>query len=84
MQEPIKVIVTGSTGMVGKGVMLECIDDPRLEQVLVVNRNTVGITHPKLKEVLHPILPEQNYCQQTNYFKPGFHMMVIPMLLPNH
>ena len=39
--------------MVGKGVMLECLDDPRIEQVLVVNRNTVGIKHPKLKEVLH-------------------------------
>ncbi|NNF01144.1 MAG: NAD-dependent epimerase/dehydratase family protein [Bacteroidia bacterium] len=49
----MKVIITGSTGMVGKGVLLVCLDDPRVDQVLVVNRSPVGITHPKLKEVLH-------------------------------
>lgn len=53
MHKPIKVIITGSTGMVGKGVLLECLDDSLIEQVLVVNRKSVGITHPKLKEVLH-------------------------------
>ena len=53
MHKPISVIITGSTGMIGKGVLLECLDDSLIEQVLVVNRNSVGITHPKLKEVLH-------------------------------
>ncbi|MGB0432635.1 MAG: epimerase, partial [Bacteroidia bacterium] len=49
----MKVIITGSTGMVGKGVLLECLDDKRVTQVLALNRSTLGLTHPKLKEVLH-------------------------------
>jgi len=48
----LNVIITGSTGMVGKGVMLECLDDDRVEKVLVVNRNPLGMEHTKLKEVL--------------------------------
>lgn len=49
----LKVIITGSTGMVGKGVLLECIDSTEVEQILVINRSPVGITHPKVKEVIH-------------------------------
>jgi uncharacterized protein YbjT (DUF2867 family) len=48
----MKVAITGSTGMVGKGVLLECLDDSRIEQVLVINRSSLGMNHPKLKEVL--------------------------------
>src|SRR5688572_7809564 len=48
----MKVIITGSTGMVGKGVLLECIDSPEVESILLVNRNQIDITHPKIKEVL--------------------------------
>ncbi len=46
------VLITGSTGMVGKGVLLECLDHPRIDQVLVLNRSTLGMQHPKLREVL--------------------------------
>lgn len=48
----MKIIITGSTGMIGKGVLLECLDDSRVEQVLIVNRSSLGMEHPKLKEVL--------------------------------
>lgn len=48
----MKVVVTGSTGMVGKGVLLECLDDDRIGEVLVINRSSLGMQHPKLKEVL--------------------------------
>jgi uncharacterized protein YbjT (DUF2867 family) len=48
----MKVIITGSTGMVGKGVMYECIDDPVIDIILLVNRSSTGIQHPKVKEVL--------------------------------
>ena len=47
-----KVIITGSTGMVGKGVLLECLDNPKIEEVLIINRRTLGMQHPRLKEVL--------------------------------
>ena len=49
----IKAIITGATGMVGKGVLLECLDDPRITSVLVINRQSVDINHPKLTEIIH-------------------------------
>lgn len=39
--------------MVGKGVLYECLKDPGIESVLVVNRRHLGIEHPKLKELIH-------------------------------
>jgi uncharacterized protein YbjT (DUF2867 family) len=47
-----KVILTGATGLVGEGVLLECLANPQIAQVLVVGRKTCGYTHPKLKELL--------------------------------
>jgi uncharacterized protein YbjT (DUF2867 family) len=49
----IKTIITGSTGMVGEGVLLACLAHPAVEQVLVLNRKPGGITHPKLLEIIH-------------------------------
>lgn len=49
----IRAIVTGATGMVGEGVLIECLQHPDVEAVLVINRKPCGITHPKLKEILH-------------------------------
>jgi uncharacterized protein YbjT (DUF2867 family) len=49
----IKVIVTGSTGMVGEGVLHECLLHPDVSEVLVVNRRPCNVIHPKLKEILH-------------------------------
>jgi uncharacterized protein YbjT (DUF2867 family) len=49
----VKVVVFGATGMVGKGVLLECLDDQRVERVLLVSRQPVGMSHPKIVEVLH-------------------------------
>jgi len=48
-----KVIITGATGMVGKGVMFECLDHKEISEVLVIGRNPIGIEHPKLKELIH-------------------------------
>ena len=49
----IKTIITGATGMVGEGVLLECLNHPDVEQVLVINRKPGGVSHPKLKEIIH-------------------------------
>jgi uncharacterized protein YbjT (DUF2867 family) len=49
----IKAIVTGATGMVGEGVLLECLNHPDVEQVLVINRKPGGVSHPKLREIIH-------------------------------
>jgi hypothetical protein len=50
----IKAILTGATGMVGEGVLHECLQHEDVEQVLVIGRRPCGITHPKLKEIIHP------------------------------
>lgn len=47
-----KVIITGATGMVGKGVLLECLDHKSISQVLVIGRNSIKMEHPKLKELI--------------------------------
>lgn len=39
--------------MVGEGVLLECLDHPDVEQVLVINRKPGGVSHPKLSEFIH-------------------------------
>jgi len=49
----IKAIITGSTGMIGKGVVLECLQSSLVEGILVINRKSLGINHPKLKEIIH-------------------------------
>lgn len=49
----ISVIVTGATGMVGEGVLHECLSHPDVERVLIINRRPGGVSHPKLKEVIH-------------------------------
>ena len=49
----MRVAIFGASGMVGGGVLLECLDDPRVDSVLVVGRTPTGIRHPKLEEVLH-------------------------------
>jgi uncharacterized protein YbjT (DUF2867 family) len=50
----MKVIITGATGMVGEGVLLECLANPAVERVLSVSRRTAGHTDPKLTECLVP------------------------------
>src|SRR5215475_4576176 len=53
VNQKLKVIITGATGMVGEGVLHECLQHPMVESVLIVNRKPSGVTHPKLKEVIH-------------------------------
>jgi uncharacterized protein YbjT (DUF2867 family) len=48
----MKVILTGATGMVGEGVLLECLENPAVERVLSVSRRASGHSHAKLEECL--------------------------------
>lgn len=48
----IRAILTGSTGMVGEGVLHECLKHPLVEAVLVINRKPCGINHTKLREII--------------------------------
>jgi len=49
----MKVILFGATGMVGQGVLRECLLDSEIESVLAVGRSPTGQRHPKLREILH-------------------------------
>ncbi len=49
----VKLIITGATGMVGEGVLHECLLSDDIMEVLVVNRKPCGVSHPKLKEIVH-------------------------------
>jgi len=48
----MKIIITGTTGMVGEGVLIECLAHSQVTEVLSVSRKATGYTHPKLKEYL--------------------------------
>lgn len=50
----MKIILFGATGMVGQGVLRECLLDPAVEAVLSVGRSPTGQRHPKLREIRHP------------------------------
>jgi uncharacterized protein YbjT (DUF2867 family) len=52
----LKVILFGATGMVGQGVLRECLLDPEVGQVLSIGRSATGQAHPKLRELVHPDL----------------------------
>lgn len=49
----MKVIVTGVTGMVGEGVMHECLNHPEITEVLSISRKMPLTKHPRLKSLVH-------------------------------
>ncbi|RYC71732.1 MULTISPECIES: NAD-dependent epimerase/dehydratase family protein [Spirosoma] len=49
----VNAIITGATGMVGEGVLHECLQDADVEQILLLNRKPTGISHAKVRELIH-------------------------------
>jgi uncharacterized protein YbjT (DUF2867 family) len=49
----MNAVIFGATGMVGKGVLLECLDDARVEHVLLVSRHPIDVSHQKIREIVH-------------------------------
>jgi len=49
----MNVLIFGATGMVGQGVLRECLRDPGVERVLTVGRTPTGVRDPKLREIVH-------------------------------
>ena len=73
----INAIITGSTGMVGEGVLYQCLQNENVESVLVINRKSCGLIHPKLKEIIHKdfmdlsLIEEQFIGYNACYFCSG-------------
>ena len=49
----MNVILFGATGMVGQGVLRECLLDAEVTKVLSIGRSSTGQKHEKLRELLH-------------------------------
>jgi hypothetical protein len=49
----LNVLITGSTGMVGEGVLLTCLKSPLVEKITVINRRSLGFSDPKITEIIH-------------------------------
>jgi len=61
----MKVILFGSSGMVGQAVLRECLIDPQIEKVLSIVRRASGLNHAKLEEGVHAKLP-RFFCASAN------------------
>ncbi|MBT2405209.1 MULTISPECIES: epimerase [unclassified Streptomyces] len=48
----MNVILFGGTGMIGRGVLRECLRDDSVERVLAIGRTPLGVSHPKLHELV--------------------------------
>ena len=60
----MKIILFGATGMVGQGVMRECLLDPEVTQLLTVGRHATNQQHPKLRELVVPDLFDLSSTEQ--------------------
>lgn len=49
----MRVLLFGATGMVGQGVLRECLLDPEINVVETIGRSATGVKNPKLREILH-------------------------------
>ena len=49
----MKVLIFGASGMVGKGVLRECLLDPGVERVTAIGRSASGVSDPKLRDLVH-------------------------------
>jgi uncharacterized protein YbjT (DUF2867 family) len=55
MSKGARIILTGTTGMVGQGALKYALEDPSVEAVLSLSRRPTGLPpHPKLRELLVP------------------------------
>ena len=69
----MKVIITGVTGMVGEGVLLECLENPAVSEILIIGRKHYEKSHPKLKELLLKDFSEiGNYAEVWKGFDACF------------
>ncbi|MEI6124523.1 MAG: NAD-dependent epimerase/dehydratase family protein [Bacteroidota bacterium] len=69
----IKTILTGATGMVGEGVLLACLQNDSVSEVLIVSRRHYEMNHPKLKELLiADFLKIEDYAEQLRAYDACF------------
>jgi len=69
----MKVIITGATGMVGEGVLLECLHNPIVSDILIISRRHYELQHAKLKELIVPDFFQLNqFAEQVKNYDACF------------
>lgn len=66
----MNVVLFGATGMIGQGVLRECLLDADVTRVLTIGRTATGVQHAKLQELAHPDM--WNYATIEDRLR-GFH-----------
>jgi uncharacterized protein YbjT (DUF2867 family) len=61
----MNIIITGATGMVGEGVLIECLQNPLVKKVVIVNRRPSAIKHAKLQELIVPDFMQLDACKNS-------------------
>ena len=75
------VLITGSTGMVGKSVLLECMESEKVDKITIINRSTIGFEHPKIKEILlNDFSQIETIRPDLDVFDACFHCMGVSAL----
>jgi len=54
----MKILIFGATGMVGRGVLRECLLDPDVSEVVTIGRSATGQSHARLREIVHADLTD--------------------------
>ena len=65
----MNVLLFGATGMVGQGVLRECLLDPDVRRVQAVGRTPTGVSHPKVRDVVHE---DMWHCEALEADLAGF------------
>lgn len=76
MTKAKNIIITGSTGMVGRAILLEAIEDSRIQNILLINRSSISIKDSKIQELIidkYEDIP--NYMHEFKKFDACFHCM---------
>lgn len=69
----MKLIITGATGLVGEGVLLVCLEDPAVTEVLSISRKPLGRKHEKLAELIVSDFSEiKNYGERLKNYQACF------------
>jgi uncharacterized protein YbjT (DUF2867 family) len=50
----VNVLIFDATGMVGQGVLRECLQAADVDRVVTVGRTSIGVRHPKLRDLVVP------------------------------
>ena len=76
-----EVLITGSTGMVGRSVLLECMESDKVDKITILNRGPIGFEHPKIKEILlNDFSQIETIRPELDNFDACFHCMGVSAL----